>query len=183
MARGGVAGVTTRQIVQAAGQRNVSAVSYYFGSREGLLRALLARRGAPIDAARAAERAKLGQTPTLPELLGCLVVPYCSMLHDPGGRAYVRIVAQMRGSFAAWRLESDPGTSVHLGRIIDEIEQRPEVPAQRRRPRVLAMVMLLTSMTAERARVLDDRGSTELTHDEFVHEMISTSSALLGAPL
>ena len=36
-ARGGVQGVTTREITEAAQQRNTSAVTYHFRSRQGLL--------------------------------------------------------------------------------------------------------------------------------------------------
>ena len=58
-ARTGVAAVTTREIVEAAEQRNTSAVSYHFGSREGLLRAILVRRGGPIDHQRGAMRDRI----------------------------------------------------------------------------------------------------------------------------
>jgi len=39
-------------IVRAAGQRNASALTYHFGSREGVLDAILAEHGNPIDAHR-----------------------------------------------------------------------------------------------------------------------------------
>ncbi len=40
-ARRGLYQVTVREITEAAEQRNVSALSYHFGSREGLLDAIL----------------------------------------------------------------------------------------------------------------------------------------------
>lgn len=43
-AQRGIEAVSFRDIVTASGQRNVSAVAYHFGSREGLLGAMLARR-------------------------------------------------------------------------------------------------------------------------------------------
>lgn len=57
----GMEGASLRQIAMAAGQRNESAAHYHFGSREGLIRAILghrissinARREAWLDAARA----------------------------------------------------------------------------------------------------------------------------------
>ena len=125
-ARSSIAGVTTRQIVEAAGQRNASAVSYHFGSREGLLLELLARRGAPVDERRGELRSELGAQPAVAELVRCLVEPYCELLHTEQGRAYVRIVAQLRGRFAAWRVQSDSSTTVHLSAILDEIEARPQ---------------------------------------------------------
>ncbi|MBX7070936.1 MAG: TetR family transcriptional regulator, partial [Microthrixaceae bacterium] len=75
-ARAGIAAVTTREIVEAAEQRNASAVTYHFGSREGLLQAILARRGAPIDERRGELREAAGDHPTLRDLVASLVVPY-----------------------------------------------------------------------------------------------------------
>ncbi|MCB0970257.1 MAG: hypothetical protein KDA97_01885, partial [Acidimicrobiales bacterium] len=73
---GGVQGIATREIVAAAGQRNASAVSYHFGSRQGLLLEILARRGAPVDRERGRRRAALGDRPSVAELVRCLVAPY-----------------------------------------------------------------------------------------------------------
>jgi AcrR family transcriptional regulator len=43
-AKHGLEGVSARDIVTASGQRNISAVSYHFGTREGMLGVLLSRR-------------------------------------------------------------------------------------------------------------------------------------------
>ena len=51
-ARRGLYQVTVREITEAAGQRNVSALNYHFGSREGVLDAILDRHGDPTDVAR-----------------------------------------------------------------------------------------------------------------------------------
>ena len=180
-ARGGVQGVTTREITEAAEQRNTSAVTYHFGSREGLLFELLARRGGPVDEGRGERRAALGASPTAPELVACLVEPYASLLSDPAGRSYLRIVAQLRGRFAAWRVESDVATTGHLSRILDEIEAATPGPPAVRRERVLALIMLLTGAVAERARLIDDGVGNELAHDEFVENLVVMCAAVLEA--
>ena len=180
-ARSSIAGVTTREITEAAEQRNTSAVSYHFGSREGLLLELLARRGGPIDDERGAQRDALGARPTLRELVACLVVPYCSVLRTPEGRSYLRIVAQLRGRFAAWRVESDTETTKHLSRILDEIESRPKLADALRRERVVALIMVITATTAERARRLDGDARVELSHDEFVGNLLDMCTALVAA--
>lgn len=177
--RSGLGAVTTREIVEAAEQRNVSAVTYHFGSRDGLLLAILARRGGPIDARRAAMRDALGPAPTLAELVGCLVVPYAAMLASPEGRAYVRLVAQLRGRFAAWRVESDAATTKGLARILDEIERAPDAPAAVRRERVVGLIMLLTATVAERARAIDEGGAPELDHDAFVANVVAMCAAVV----
>jgi AcrR family transcriptional regulator len=173
--------VTTRQITEAAEQRNTSAVSYHFGSRDGLLRTLLARRGAPVDAARGRLRRALGDEPTTPELVSCLVVPYAALLSDEGGRAYLRIVAQLRGRFAAWRVESDAATTGHLAEIMDEIERRAAVPVAVRAERLVALIMLLTGSVAERARRIDDGAAVDLDHDAFVANLVVMCAAVVAA--
>lgn len=181
-ARSSIAGVTTRQIVEAAQQRNTSAVTYHFGSREGLLLELLSRRGGPVDARRGALRAGLDEAPSVPRLVSCLAEPYCDLLHTEEGRSYLRIVAQLRGRFAAWRVESDSATSLHLSSILDEIEQRPELSAPLRRERVVALIMVLTATTAERARRIDEGSVPELGHDAFVGNLVDMCSAVVLAP-
>lgn len=179
-ARGGVQGVTTREIVEAAEQRNPSAVSYHFGSRQNLLLAILARRGAPVDEERGRRRDAAGSAASTRELVASLVVPYAALLADDGGRAYLRIVAQLRGRFAAWRVESDVETTKHLARILDEIESRPDAPPAVRRERVVGMIMLLTGATAERARRLDDGTDLDLTHDAFVDTLTDMCTAVVA---
>lgn len=179
-ARSGIAAVTTREIVEAAQQRNTSAVSYHFGSREGLLAAILARRGAPIDAERGVLRSRLD--PATPrDLIRCLVVPYAAALDEAGGRSYLRIVAQLRGRFAAWRIASDAATTAQLARILDEIEHSIEASPALRRERMVSMIMLMTSSTAERARLLDAGETPELSHDEYLDCLIDMCAAVASA--
>ncbi|GAB2473952.1 TetR/AcrR family transcriptional regulator [Xylanimonas ulmi] len=48
----GIPQVSDRKVADAAGHKNHSAVAYYFGSRDGLLRALLDRQTASFEEAR-----------------------------------------------------------------------------------------------------------------------------------
>ncbi len=180
-ARSSIAAVTTREIVEAAKQRNTSSISYHFGSREGLLLEILARRGGPVDEERGRLRSKLADPPSVRDLIACLVVPQCELLDGPGGRSYIRIVGQLRGRFASWRIESDQATTANLVRILDEIEERPSLVRALRRERVVAMIMLMTAASAERARQIDDGIELELSHDEFVDNLIDMCAALIAA--
>ena len=51
-AQSGINAVTVRQIAEAAGQKNHAAVTYYFGSKDALIRELIVDGAARIDAAR-----------------------------------------------------------------------------------------------------------------------------------
>lgn len=180
-ARHGIDRVTSREIVEAAGQRNVSAVTYHFGSREGLLRQILTRRGGPVDRSRGHHRARLGAQPPVRDLVACLVEPYLELLDSPGGRSYLRIVAQLRGRFAAWRVESDAATTAHLAGILDELETRAPGTAPRRRDRVVGLIMLMTGMAAERARAIDQGVDPETSDREFTADLVAMCAALLTA--
>lgn len=180
-ARGGIAAVTTREIVEAADQRNASAVTYHFGSREGLLLQLLARRGGPVDRERGRLREQLGDAPPVHDLVRCLVDPYCALLGSPHGRSYLRIVAQLRGRFAAWRLESDQATTRELARILDEIEAHAPATPALRRERIVALIMVMTASTAERARTLDEGGAPDLHDAAFATNLVDMCAALITA--
>lgn len=180
-ARRGVDRVTSREIVEAADQRNVSAVTYYFGSREGLLQEILSRRGGPVDIQRMRYRDLLGDEPTVDDLLRCLIKPYIGLLTESEGRCYVRIVAQLRGKFAAWRVASDAATTKQLAKILDEIEQQMPVHGALRRERTVAMIMLLTGMVAERAARQEVGERIETTDKEFANDLVSMCSALVVA--
>jgi len=110
-----------------------------------------------------------------------LVRPYAALVDDPGGRSYVRIVAQLRGRFAAWRVESDAATTKHLAAILDEIEATPDAPAAVRRERVVALIMLLTAAVAERARRIDDGADIDLDHESFVANLVAMCAAVVSA--
>lgn len=182
-ARRGVWQVTVREITQAAGQRNVSALNYHFGSREGVLDAILTRHGDPTDVARGEHLARVGaDAPTL-ELVRALVVPYAAHLATPEGRDYLRIVAQLIQQFATWRVGA-PGTGPHLIAILDILESRPEdLPAAIRRQRVVQMIMLMTASLAERARAVQSGRGVELDEPTFVENLAAVLVGILAAPL
>ena len=155
--------MTTREIVDAARQRNASAISYHFGSRQGLLLALLARRGGPVDDERGRRRDELGDEPMVADLVACLVEPFGELLGSASGRSYLRIVAH------------------HLARILDAIEQRASPDPDIARERVVALIMLMTSSIAERARRIDDGSTPNLSHDAFVANLVAMCTAVVVA--
>jgi len=145
------------------------------------VREILARRGGPVDAERGRLLADAGPAPGTTELVRCLVVPYAALLDEPGGRSYLRIVAQLRGRFAAWRVESDAATTRHLAAVLDRIEALPSAPAPVRRERLVALIMLLTGTVAERARRIDDGTGNELDHHQFVTDLTAMCAAIIEA--
>lgn len=182
-ARRGVYQVTIREITEAAEQRNVSALSYHFGSREGILHEILLQHGGPVDHGRGAVLATLGPTPSTRELVATLLLPYSALLSSPEGRDYLRIVAQLTGRFATWNIESDL-TPPHLSRVLHVLEERPPgLPVEVRRERLIGMMMLLTGSIAERARLIEAGKALEIDEPTFVTNLADMLVGLLEAPL
>ncbi|MEO8697306.1 MAG: TetR/AcrR family transcriptional regulator [Acidimicrobiales bacterium] len=75
MAEQGPEGVSMREISARAGQANNNAAQYHFGSREGIIEAVLDRRMRPIDGRRAEMIAGLEPNATLTALIRAVVVP------------------------------------------------------------------------------------------------------------
>jgi AcrR family transcriptional regulator len=177
----GVYASTLREITEAAGQRNVSALSYHFGSREGVLWAILQRHGDPLDE----ERGRLVGDPieaaTTRQLVGALLVPMAGLLSQPSGRNYLRIVAQLTDRFPAWRI---PEGSPHLRRILTLLEARSgggEPAVQRER--VVNAIMLLTAAMAERAKAVEEGAPLGLEPATFRANLADVIVGGLEAPM
>jgi AcrR family transcriptional regulator len=181
-AREGLYRVTTREITQAAGQRNVSALNYHFGSRDGVLDVILARHGDRIDEDRGKRLARIGPDAPTRDLVAALVIPYGTSLETEEGRDYLRIVAQMTDAFAAWR-DARPGVGPWLQEILGLIESRPpSLPVALRRERVLGMIMLMTAAMADRARLIEEGRRLPLGRDQFLSNLTDMLVGVLEAP-
>lgn len=178
----GIFRTTLREITDAAGQRNASAVSYHFGSRNGLLEAVLIQGGTPLDHQRGHLLEAVDGVPSTRDLVGVLVTPLIGCLDEQSGRYYLRIVAQLTGRFAQWRTDG-PLTGVNLLRVLAELEARAGGDtAAARGERLVAMMMLLTSVMAERSRLLDAGGTMALEPSAFEGNLSDMVVALLEAP-
>lgn len=95
----GLNGASLREIVREAGQRNASAAHYHFGSREGLIEAIFAKRMSTIDARRMEMLDKLekdGRRGDIRAIAECVTWPIGElMLKDGGGASYIRFLTQM----------------------------------------------------------------------------------------
>lgn len=175
----GIWTVTNREITEAAEQKNVSALNYHFGSRGQLLAAVLARRGAELDEARGRLMAELGPESSTRSLVRLLVVVYAGCLGSESGRNYVRVVDQLRSGLVDWRTgaSADDG---HLQAILSMLEDRPDAKPEVRGERLVAMMMLMTGMTAARAEHLAAGQRPDLDHDDFVEALTDMLVGVLG---
>jgi AcrR family transcriptional regulator len=182
-ARQGLHQVPTREIVQAAGQRNSSALNYHFGSRSGVLDAILARHGDPTDIKRGELLALVGADGSTRDLVAALVVPYAAHLATEEGRDYLRIVPQLSSRFSLWS-QGSPGTGEQLIAILSILEARPEsLSPEVRQERIVALIMLMTVAMSERARVLEQGPAVILDEPAFLANLTDVLVGILEAPL
>ena len=174
-------------IVRAAGQRNASALTYHFGSREGVLDAILAEHGNPIDAHRGEMLSMVHLDPDAPadirSLVSALVRPMTTVLADSRGRRYVRIVAQLSDRFPAWQEVPEGVDQAHLTDALVRLEARADGPdASIRTARLGARIRLMTSSLAARAVVLDSGTTPTLDDRAYEGDLIDVLVGVLTAP-
>jgi AcrR family transcriptional regulator len=119
----GLDAVSLREINQAAGARNASAVQYHFGDRAGIVRAIFARYLPDVEARRHAllDACESAAVPDLRALAGALVRPLAARLADPGGRDFLQIwaaVLDRREPVVPAAALEDPADSVHRWRML-----------------------------------------------------------------
>lgn len=99
----GVAGTSVRAITDQA-QVNVAAVNYHFGSKENLVRAVIARRVTGLEAARAsaldkveATAAREGRAPTVHDLVESLIAPVFAqaLSEEVGWSHFIRFLSRL----------------------------------------------------------------------------------------
>lgn len=184
-ATAGVHGALVRDIVAAAGQANDSAVSYHFGSRAGLLEAILDEHIERMETSRRTAMAAIDErSADLRMVVDALVRPTADELKTQDGRHFLRIIVQLTDDTGVRSRKVPPplrGTT--LARQLSLVEQAiSHLPGAVRRERLSAAVLLLTSSLAERARRLDARRRSHLSDDLFVSNLVEMIVALLVAP-
>ncbi|WP_228567035.1 TetR/AcrR family transcriptional regulator [Nocardia sp. SYP-A9097] len=97
IAERGLAAVTLQDVQQAAGQSNRSAAKYHFGSRDGLLDAIIEARMSPVDECRERLLADLqaqGSPPDVRRAVESLVLPLAAETLGRKGSRYARFLSQ-----------------------------------------------------------------------------------------
>ena len=178
----GIWRVRVQDIVAAAGQRNSSALSYHFGSRQGVLDAILRDHGEPIDQERGEVWAEVDDDGTS-ALIQALILPLTARLASPSGRCYLRIVAQLSAEFSRW--DVDPThVPANLNAILRLLrDQTPADNKAQRDERVLGMIQLMTASLAERARRLDVGDSVATDDDMYAANLLDMLTGIIKAPI
>lgn len=186
-ARDGIHRVTLREINQLAGQRNRSALHYHFGSRDGLVIAILQSHQKAMDEVLIPALDELEARPELPtvhEIVETTLRPLGARLESESGRDFVRILPQVLDTVSAnLRAGMPPPASDQPARSLRLVDRnlehlRPEL----RRERLVAYVLLMTSLMAERAHHLESGAVPTLSHEDFIQHAVVVLSAVIQAP-
>lgn len=183
-ARQGIDGALTRDIVTRAGQANDSAIHYHFGSRQGLLAAILDKHVQQMEDQRRTAVDRLGTQPRLTTLVRAIVEPVADKLRTEDGRDFLRIIAQLAGHTSAGTVEAEPlrGTALAIQLTMLAAACRTRLPKPIADERIGAMITMLSATLADRARRIDAKRRVTLDHDRYVANLVDMLTAALRAP-
>jgi AcrR family transcriptional regulator len=181
-AQQGVDRVSLREIAIAAGQRNVSAATYHFGSKRELIEALLERHSRPIQddwaqVLREDPDKQLG----LQQLVELLVRPIVAKIDDAdGGRCYLEICAELVASrsfpLIGMRVASAPGAAELALRVA---AHGPELPPLLLVLRATRLASLLYCAINDYLRLTAN--GVEIPRALFIDDLVSTIVATVRA--
>ncbi|MEV0360648.1 TetR family transcriptional regulator [Nocardia sp. NPDC050697] len=163
----GIEAVTHRQIVDAAGQGNNGAITYHFGTKADLVRAIDDHHAPAIAAHIAAKIEQIGDSAELRDWVRCLVESLTEHLDSlPGPTWYARFAAQVMTDPTYQRIITRNAMQAPmLRRVVDGIGRAvPDLPAHVRRERNIMMRSMLLYTCAEYERALAAGRKTPRPH-------------------
>jgi AcrR family transcriptional regulator len=159
----GVLAVSNRQVSEAAGQGNNTAVGYHFGTKADLVRAIARKHLAQIEEIRQRMVADIGDQDDCRAWIACLVRPVTEHLAEVGSPTwFARFGAQvMTDPTLRPILVEETQSSPSLVRILAGLNAcLPDLPDDVRAERYDMARQLLVHMIAERERALADNTPT-----------------------
>ncbi len=187
----GVHTASLLEITRQAGQRNRGAVHYHFGSRTGMLVAVLEQ---PLDALAAREQELMSVARERPDddlvsVVRALVLPAIELAERGGlGRSYLMILGEL--------VEEDPGSMdagvLHalerLGgfEVYALLEDRmPALPEDVRSERLSLVSAFVLRAIADRSRAgeRETPGRAQLAIEPFTRNLVDMVVGMLSAPV
>lgn len=183
----GIDAVSMREIATAAQCGDTNAVTYYFGSKDGLLAAIFAARAEQMDGQRGAMLDRLAGQGRLDDpmaLLGILFLPQLALVDDRGRHPYAAFMLYFATQY--WS-----ATSSLLARIRDKapnllrLMEHLTALAGHVHPDIARNRILLCNMMLQCVLVRWDHGAPEdraVPLDQHVRDVMMTARANLLAP-
>jgi AcrR family transcriptional regulator len=174
VAQRGLAAVSLRDVQAAAGQRNKSAAAYHFGSREGLLEAVLTTRMAAVSERRSV---LLAAASSVRDLVDALVRPVAEHALLRRHSHWARFLHQCSadpavGAIVRRSVEGESYREVRR-RLIAAIDHLPE-PLRARRVD-LAFAVAVSSLASS------ESGRRRLTTEAEIDDLVEVCTAVVCA--
>jgi len=194
---GGIEGPSDREIIALAGVGNKSAISYHFGSRRGLVDAILAEHGEVLRVRRALAYEQLVVGPGAQDLFGlCRVIvePYATFLAEGPSQWAFLAVAQFvledprEDPMGLPERFHDPLLTILALQILEQLSLPEVLGAERARVGVGHVIASLGGRA--RQQIAEVGGWTFAPHELFTNNLVDmlhgslivpASSAALGA--
>lgn len=190
-AENGIDAVSLNRIARFANQLNGSVMQYHFGSKIGLIQAILERRmevlndrrNELIDHIDTSDRSR-----ALKQIAEAMVLPFAEHLSVEGGSAYLRFVAQVTFNSNKSVFEMvRGGRDSAVRRIADLVRQiLSDVPPEivRHRLAVVTNLVLFSIGEREKLRMVGKRtGVARLNTEEFIGDLVRMIVSALDAPV
>lgn len=186
----GVDGVTVREIAEAAGQKNHGAVSYYFGSKEALVRELVVDGARLIDDRRNAALDRLeadGGPSTVRQVIDVIIYASVGMEgRDPNDEdSYTRFIVLLGMSHRQLFIEAlEQRWNAGYLRCLDHLRRlMPAMPMAAKNQRFVFIGAYLGAVLALREAALTD-GAPHVTwrSPATLEHFAQTMAAIIDAP-
>jgi AcrR family transcriptional regulator len=184
MAERGMGAVSMREVLEASNQRNKSAAQYHFGSRDGLISAIVEARMGPINAARIDMLDQLDAAARpleVRDFVTALIEPLADATVRRPGSHYGRFLAQSHAdpSWSGAVEESQHGSGYRRWRegLLGCFEHLPAGLRSARIDRMVTMVII----TLGRWEGAGGRGRVPL--EARVQDLVDTAVAVIEAPV
>lgn len=187
----GIDGVSLNDINKAAGQRNKNATHYHFGSKEGLLQAILDEHEPAIAERRdqLLDQFATEDDLSLRKVLRAIIQPMAEKLDDPnGGADFVRFSSHLVVShtLAAMQMATPTFRIASVQRFADAIEAHLQaLPPAVKVQRGLLLGIFLTHSMAEHSRLrakVEPKNAQQLTA-LFVANLEDCLVSMMAAPV
>lgn len=185
----GVDGVTVREIAHAARQRNHGAVGYYFGSKEALIREIVADGARLIDERRNAELDRIeaaGGPTSVREVIDIIIYPSLDVVGREDDDCYLRFTGILNLTHRDL-FTSAVGNELNSGyqRCLAHLRKlMPPMSVAQANQRMVFVGAFIAQILALRQMTLADRTRPHTTwpQERTLRHLSEAASALVNAP-
>ena len=186
----GVDSVSLRDIMTAAGQRNVGAIGYYFQNKDGLIRDIVADGASIIDGRRIAMLDELEARPeplALRDVIEVIVRPSLKAEGDDIDETYTRFLSALRRFDEGLMLDVvERRWDIGYRRCIAHIRSMtPHLPRPLQSQRIAFMMQMLGAVLSTRELALDNpsrRNRGLWISDGLIDNLIGAIEGMLVHP-